>query len=55
VAAGNDGDVFTYSGRSWSDGNLIDTQADPALSGVSCSSSSFCMAVDGNGDAYTYS
>jgi hypothetical protein len=46
------GDAFTYNGTAWSSADPID--AGGSLSSVSCPSAEFCIAVDSNGNAYTY-
>ncbi len=48
-----DGDAYTYSDGTWSSG--VQVSSGGGLAGVSCASSSFCMAVDNSGNAYTYS
>ena len=39
----------------WSKGHLIDTRSTRDLTGVSCASNTFCMAVDRRGRAFEYS
>ncbi len=39
----------------WSKGHLIDTRSTCDLTGVSCASNTFCMAVDRRGRAFEYS
>jgi len=65
AAAGHNGGAATYDGGGWNggayngygwtfDGQIDTTDGDYSLHSVSCTSSSFCVAVDGNGSAYTY-
>jgi Collagen triple helix repeat (20 copies) len=46
------GSAAVYNGTTWSEPSVVDTQY--FLSSVSCTSSSFCMAMDGTGGALTY-
>jgi hypothetical protein len=48
----NSGAVIIYSGGTWSDPVSIDSGSE--LTGVSCPSSTFCVAVDNGGNAFTY-
>jgi hypothetical protein len=44
--------MIIYSGGTWSDPVSIDSGSE--LTGVSCPSSTFCVAVDNGGNAFTY-
>jgi hypothetical protein len=46
--------AVTYNGASWETPTKIDSLEEPLLRSVSCASSSFCVAVDDNGNALTY-
>ncbi len=52
----NEGDAYIWNGTTWSAPNPIDFSNNTGwqLAAVSCTSSSFCMAVDNNGQALTY-
>jgi hypothetical protein len=65
VAVGHNGGADTYNGGGWSggsydgtgwtyDGQIDNTSGVHTLNSVSCSSGSFCVAVDGNGNALTF-
>src|ERR1039458_7286787 len=47
--------LVTASTSGWSAPTRIDNTTTPELSSVSCTSNSFCMAVDGKGNALKYS
>jgi hypothetical protein len=53
VAVGGEYAV-TFNGASWGTPTKIDSVEEPFLLSVSCASSSFCVAVDDNGNALTY-
>jgi hypothetical protein len=44
--------VYTYDGTTWSSADVIDSGVE--LTSVSCPTSSFCAAVDADGNVYTY-
>jgi hypothetical protein len=53
VAVDENGNAFTWNGRSWS----LPVSLDPiagVLTSVSCASATFCVAVDGNGYAFAW-
>ena len=56
MAAGT-GDVVTYDGSYWSNPSKIDPSTPEAIhiSGVSCATTPFCVAVDENGNAFVWS
>jgi hypothetical protein len=57
------GYAYTYSNGTWSEGTMFDTTEATSAgannltssSAVSCATSSFCIAVDLDGFAWTYS
>jgi eukaryotic-like serine/threonine-protein kinase len=51
--ATGDNDVYTYSNSTWATG--YEVQDNNNFASVSCPTTSFCMAVDGGGEAYSYS
>ena len=46
------GSVVSYDGSAWS--RPLAIESDTGLDGVSCASQSFCIAIDGEGNAFTY-
>jgi hypothetical protein len=48
VAVDSSGNEYTYNGSSWAAAQNINSNN--SLSQVSCSSASFCVAIDGNAD-----
>ncbi len=52
----NEGDAYTWDGTSWSAPSPIDTQngGGSQLNGVSCTSTSFCVAVGNAGEVLSY-
>jgi hypothetical protein len=52
MAVGGSGATFSYDGTQWSANSTLTTNAQ--LLSVSCPNSSFCMAVDGIGQAFNY-